>query len=205
MANMSESFPPDALFGVDGTQMPEPLPDPLGGSGRGTSGDTAQLPPFVLPPLPDASAIREAIDAVLGDDPTEPVDQDDAAAPASQPAGQSDAPNIGAVPQAVAPAEAGNRPAPHRSPVVAPVPPTPSSPQRPPRWRNLPPTPAQPRAPMPPADLRRRIRRQHIGLPLPTRSDGGATAALIILLILMAVLIYYIITGFLQSISNFLQ
>ncbi|MGH3587016.1 MAG: hypothetical protein ACRDQ0_11900, partial [Pseudonocardia sp.] len=63
---MTESFPSDALFGVDGTQMPEPLPDPLAGPWRGSWRDTDQLPPFVLPPLPDASAIREAIVAALG-------------------------------------------------------------------------------------------------------------------------------------------
>ncbi len=222
MATMSESFPSDALFGVDGTQMPELLPDPLAGPGRSAWRDTAQLPPFVLPPLPDASMIREAIAAALSDDPAEPVDQDDAAAPASQAAGQPNAPNAvapaeassaGAPAEAPAgpksseppPPDAGNRPASHQSAVVAPIPPTPSSPQRPPRQRNRSPMPAEPREPMPPADLHRRIRRERASLSLRTRSDGGATAVLIALLILMAFLLYYIITGFLQSISNFFQ
>lgn len=229
MATMTESFPSDALFGVDGTQMPELLPDPLAGPGRGPGQPAAPLPPFVLPPLPDASTFREAIAEALGDDPVQPADQGTATAPVSQAAEPSNTPNAdaeaappaaapsaappaaaaeeapapGAPSGAAPPTEAGNRPAAHHAVVAAPSHPAASSLRRLPRQRNRSSTPAEPREPMAPADLLRRIRRERIGVPLPASSDGGATAALIALLIFMVILIYYIVTGFLNTISSF--
>jgi hypothetical protein len=94
MATMSESTS-DALFGADGTQPPELLPDPPTGLGRGTWQGAPELPIYV-PPVLDDSALREAIAAALADDPTGPVDLDRAAAPAppaepgGSPAPQSD-------------------------------------------------------------------------------------------------------------------
>jgi hypothetical protein len=58
---------------------------------------------------------------------------------------------------------------------------------------------------VPPADLRRRIRRERVGLPLQTRSDGGATAFFLIVLIIIVLLLYFIITGFIASISSLFQ
>ncbi|HEU0087599.1 MAG TPA: hypothetical protein VFQ77_08105 [Pseudonocardiaceae bacterium] len=63
-----------ALFGPDGTELPDPLPvlpDPLTGPERGASWELSTLPaPPPPPPAPDVSAMREAISAVLAEDPS---------------------------------------------------------------------------------------------------------------------------------------
>ena len=57
MATVSEPMATsDALGGVDGTQLPEPLPvlaDPLTGLERGTWRYVPELPLHTLPPVPD--------------------------------------------------------------------------------------------------------------------------------------------------------
>lgn len=224
--------PSDALSGLDGTQLPDPLPtlpDPLARPEHGSWQATPEFPPFVLPPLPDASAIREAIAAALGDDFDDPGDITEATAqdPDAAPAPQAQAPateqpnaphaNVAvpppsatsagepAAPPAGGPSRTGgeDRSSP-RQPQVAT-----SMPATAPLRRSIgggtdypPPTPAAVRAPMPPADLRRRIRREQVGLPLLSRSDGGATAFFIVVSIIVVLMLYFIITGFLESISS---
>ena len=61
----------DALFGPDGTQLPDPLPvfpDALTGPAA-VARDQDRGEPLLLPPAPDAGAIQEAIAAALADDP----------------------------------------------------------------------------------------------------------------------------------------
>lgn len=246
--HMSEPMPPsDALSGLDGTQLPDPLPtlpDPLARPEQGTWQVAPEFPPFVLPPLPDASAIREAIAAILGDDfgatgdTRGAADQDSDAAPAPQAppqateqpnapqanvgvpppaatsAGEPAAPPAGApaAPPAGAPAAAPSRTggegrsSPRQPQVAAPMPATPSQPRRTGgSRRGRPPTAAAARAPVPPADLRRRIRRERVGLPERTRSDGGAAAFFIVTSIIIVLMLYFIITGFLESISSLFQ
>ena len=233
---MSEPVPPsDALSGLDGTQLPDPLPtlpDPLAGPEQATWQAAPEWQPLELPPLPDASAIREAIAAALGDDfgdtghTGETVDQDPPVAAAAQAASQATeqptAPraNVGVPPpsatsagEPAGPSTAGPSPtggeghsSPRQPQVAAPIPAIPSQPRRiGARLRNRPPAAAAARAPVPPADLRRRIRQERVGLPLQTRSDGGATAFFLIALIIVVLLLYFIITGFMAAISSLFQ
>lgn len=61
-----------ALFGADGTQLPDPLPvlpDVLTGPEHSAWLDSPEISPVPLPPLPDGRAMRAAIAAVLADDP----------------------------------------------------------------------------------------------------------------------------------------
>ncbi len=226
--------PSDALSGLDGTQLPDPLPtlpDPLAGPEQSTW-HTSEFPPFVLPPLPDASAIREAIAAALGDnygDTAPAADQDLDPAPAPQATEQPDAPqpNVGVpppsatssgepaappTPPAGAPAGGSSRTggeersSTHRPQMTAPIPATPSQPRRTGgglRYRPAKGTAA--REPVSPADLRRRIRGQRGGLSLRTSSDGGATAVFLVMSIIVLLMLYFIITGFIASISSFFQ
>ncbi len=230
----------DALFGDDGTWSPKPLPDPQTGLGRGTSRDAPELPPISLPPIPDASALREAIAAALGDDvgaPPGAVEQDPTAVPdvnapdvlkadvpkADVPKADVPMTNVAAPPHAApphaaapagapagaptgrpAPAKAGDRSSPHQPLVSALIPPAPSRPRRPVGPRYRPPMAGASRESGPGADLRRRIRRERVDLPLRSRSDGGATAFFLAVLIIIALLVYYIIISFLDSISRFL-
>ncbi len=129
---------PDALFGNDGTELPEVLPDP---SGRGDWRDSPVTPPLVLPVLPDMSMMREAIAAALADDPPRPVDQElDAAAqpsPAQPSPAQADAAQPGAAQPAAAQPSTGQPDAAHPADAqpraaqtqVAPPPPASSAPQ----------------------------------------------------------------------------
>lgn len=233
--------PSDALSGLDGTQLPDPLPtlpDPLAWPEQSTWQAAPEFPPFVLPPLPDASAIWEAIAAALGDDfgatgdTRGAADQDPDAAPAPepqpqpQPTEQPDAPqaNVGvpppaatsagepAAPPAGAPAAAPSRTggegrsSPRQPQVTAPMPATPSQPRRTGgNRRDRAPTAAAARALVSPADLRRRIRRERVGSPVRTRSDGGAAAFFIVTSIIIVLMLYFIITGFLESISSLFQ
>ncbi len=227
--------PSDALSGLDGTQLPDPLPtlpDPLAGPEQATWQAGSELPPFVLPPLPDASAIREAIDAALGDDVrgiAQAEDQDPGAAPAPQAEAQvaehSNAPkaNVGvsppaatsagepATPSAGAPAAGPwstgeqDRSSPRQPQLAAPMQTTPSQPRRIGRGMRYRSPAAASRQPVPPADLRRRIRRERVGLPLRTRSDGGAAAFFIVISIIVVVMLYFIVTGLIASVASLFQ
>ncbi|MGH3900449.1 MAG: hypothetical protein ACRDTA_19830 [Pseudonocardiaceae bacterium] len=78
----------DALFGADGTQAPEPLPDPS--SGRGSWRDAPALPPIPLLPVLDDSALRAAVAAMFDDDggaPAEAAERDPGAVPDGPQAG----------------------------------------------------------------------------------------------------------------------
>jgi hypothetical protein len=232
--------PSDALSGLDGTQLPDPLPtlpDPLARPEPGTWQAAPEFPPFVLPPLPDASAIREAIAAALGvdfgatGDTRGAADQHSDAASAPQATEQPNAPqaNVGVPPPAapsagepVVPPAAAPAPAPTAAPtaapsrtggegrstprqpqVAAPIPATPAQPRRTGgSRRDRSPTTAAASAPVSPAEMRRRIRQERVGLPERTRSDGGAAAFFIVTSIIVVLMLYFIITGFLESISS---
>ncbi|MGH3774745.1 MAG: hypothetical protein ACRDRR_03255 [Pseudonocardiaceae bacterium] len=223
----------DALSGFDGTQAPEPLADPSTWSGHRSWGDVPELPPMWMPPVMDDTALREAIAAVLGDDadaPPQEVDQDPPAAPApapapqAQPTGQPKAPdaNVADVKVAAPPhsttsagpsagvasgrhgTEAFGRSVPRPPPVSALIPPAPSHPRRPGGLRYRPPMAGASRESAPLTDLRRRIRRERVDLPLRSRSDGGATAVVLAILIIMVLLAYYVVTGFLDALSRLL-
>jgi len=63
-----------ALFGPDGTQLPEPatvLPDPL--VGPGTPAEWPPLPTAAPPPAPDQEAVRRAVEAALAQERTPPT------------------------------------------------------------------------------------------------------------------------------------
>lgn len=213
MATMSESTS-DALFGVDGTQSPEPLPDPSTGLGRGTWRGASELPPMYLPPVLDDSALREAVAAALADDPTEPVN-DHAAAPAppAEPGGPSapqpggsPAPSVGPASQATGSQVTGQPPASagaHPSPLIPPLfPSTPSRPRRSVGSRYRPPMAAAFRKPVPPTDLRRRVGRDRPGVPRSNTGNLALGAVLFVALVIAVILVYNIIIGFLESISR---
>ena len=224
----------DALFGADGTELPALRSDP---SGRSGWRDVPELPPLALPVIPDLDLTREAIAAALGEDPTGPVDQDPAAAPAQQPAAPSNvvppsvpqenvfptnvtptnvplvnappvnvtaslptssAPQAGGPPAAGAP---GHRP---RQAILTPVTPT-QPPRRPSGLRYRPPLAVGSRTPVQLVGLRRRDGRQGPGLPLQTRSNGGAGVFFLIALIIFGVLVYAIIAGIVESILRLFQ
>ncbi|MCA1671693.1 MAG: hypothetical protein LC799_05660 [Actinobacteria bacterium] len=174
----SESVPTsDALCGADGTQLPDPLPvlpDPLTGPEHSSWRDTPEIPPVPLPPVPDGRAMREAIAAVLGEDP---------AAPAGT-ASRSPQTHPQAVPVPGRPPV----PTPHRLQVPAPHRPQTSAPPR--AFTPIP----------PPADLRRRIGRESAG-PLQSRSSGGVRTGCVIALIIVGVVAFNIIAGAVQSVS----
>lgn len=100
--------------------------------------------------------------------------------------------------------EAGGRSTPRRPPVSAPIPPAPSHPRRPGGLGYRPPMAGGSRESAPLTDLRRRIRGERVDLPLRSRSDGGATAFILTILIIMGLLAYYVVTGFLDSLSRLL-
>ena len=214
MATVSEPMATaDALGGLDGTQLPEPLPvlvDPLTGLERGTGRDVPELPLFTLPPAPDLSAMREAITAALSDhptdDPTGPVDQHPAVVPAPQPAPQAtDQPNV---PGASDLGASVGVPPPAAASVGGPAGPPPTGVgDHSPAHRPLlsrPPMAAVSRKLAPQVDFRRRIRRERAGSLLGIRSNGGATALLLLMLIIISLLVYNIVTGFLEWVSGLL-
>lgn len=215
MATMSEPTS-DALFGVDGTQSPEPLPNPWTGQGRGTRRDEPELPPFALPPIPDLSAMREAIVAALSDDPPGPVDQDRAAAPASpaEPGGPptppaepggSPAPRAEPAPLATgqSPAGAATGSSSPSSPLAPPLfPSTPSRSRRTAGLRNRRSVADAFRKPVPSADLHRRVGHDRPGVPRSSPANLALGAVLFVSLIIVAVLVYYIIIGLLESMSR---
>jgi hypothetical protein len=204
----------DALFGVDGTELPEPLPDP---SGRGVSG----LPPLTLPALPNSRMTWEEIAAALGEDPTRPVNHDPGAAPAAPPGvTQTDTPPVPVpsvpVPPLTVPPVAPTAPLPaHSAPQAggAPAATAPAHPSRPvapmtvpsaqptPGLRYRPPLAVGSRMPRQ-FDLRRRVGRRGPGLPPSTRSNGGATLFFLVAFILCGVLTYGIIAGIVESLAR---
>jgi hypothetical protein len=205
----------DALFGVDGTELPELRSDP---SGRSAWRDAPGLPPLTLPAIPDLHVTREAIAAALGEDPTGPVDQDPGAAPVQQPAAPPSVPqanvpqaNVTApLPTSSAPQAGGPPPAGalgHRPRLIVPAPVPPAAPpRRPSGLRYRPPLAVGSRTPVQLGGLRRRrIGRQGPGLPLQTRSDGGAGIFFLIALIIFGILAYSIIAGIVESILRLFQ
>ncbi|MGH3722140.1 MAG: hypothetical protein ACRDRI_25525 [Pseudonocardiaceae bacterium] len=214
----------DALFGNDGTELPDP-------SGRAGWRDAPGLPPLTLPAIPDLSMTREAIAATLGADPAGPVDQDPGAAPAQRPAAVPSTPPAQVTPAQVAPAQVAQEPATQAN-MTAPLP-IPSAPQAggpppagSPGQRARPFAAAQPAAPPPRGpsgsrfrpplaigsrtpvrlgDLRRRISLQATRLPLPARADGGAAVFFFIAAIVCGILTYSIILGIVDSIVRLFQ
>lgn len=72
----------DALFGVDGTELPQPWADPSGrGGGRGP-----ELPPLTLPAIPGFGVTREEIAAAYSEGRTLLADQHHDPSSAQQPA-----------------------------------------------------------------------------------------------------------------------
>jgi hypothetical protein len=217
----------DALFGVDGTELPEPLSEP---SGRGVSG----LPPLSLPVLPGARMTREEVAAVLGEDPTRPADQDPDAASEAGPAQQGAAPpsatHSEVPPVSASPVGASSVPVPPvTTPPVAVTAPLPT-PSAPPPMAGAPGHSSRPVAPMMaplvqptpgkrsglryrpplavgsrmsgPLDLRRRVGRRGAGLPPNPRSNGGATLFFLVAFVIAGILTYEIIAGVVESLSR---
>lgn len=223
--------PSDALFGADGTQLPEPLSDPM--HWRGTWWETPELPAASLPPLPDTSVMREAIEAALREDPTDPVGQDPAAGLPPQPAGpvppvaqpnepqvpppatpSAQAPGVQA-PGVQAPRTAAPTPAPaQRGPRTGaasgrpsrPFVPGPaqSQPGRPAGWRYRPPLAGAFREPVSLAGFRRRIGLERPAARRKPHSGVGTPALFIITITLITfmVLLYQVATGIMETLSN---
>ena len=225
----------DALFGFDGTESPQLRSDP---SGRGGWRDSPELPPLMLPDIPNLHVTREEIAAALGEDLPGPVGHDPGAVPAQQPASppsvphapvphapvphanvphanvsQAHVPQVDVTAPQLAPSapQLGGPPAAggsgHRRLVVpTPVPPAqPSPPRRPSGLGYRPSLAVRSRTPVQLGDLRRRIGRQVPGLPLQTRSNGGASVFFLIALIIFGVLAYSIIVGIVESILRLFQ
>ncbi|MDQ4104178.1 MAG: hypothetical protein M3186_10875 [Actinomycetota bacterium] len=192
----------DALFGIDGTESPEVLPDP---SARAGWRDAPDLPPLVLPALPDASVIREAIAAALGEDPTRPVDLDlDASAQPHAAQVKAAQPNpttqVGGLPPGGSPSH--RTVAPSVTTTVASPGPLPRRTVRLPRYRT--PLAAASREPVPQIEFGRRATRRGPALPLRTRSNGGAGIALVMGLIIAGLLVYFIIAEIVESVTRLL-
>lgn len=202
----------DALFGVDGTQMPESFSAP---SNRRRAQDEPALPPFVLPPLPDSSVVREAMAAELDGDASGLLDQD---APTPQPPEAPDAAAAPAPPPNV-PSSNVTAPLPKQGPPQATMRPLPGPP-RPTRRAVQPPAPA-PAGPLPGkldrspyrppvargsrrvaqlGDLRRRV--SSTGLPVATRSNGGAGVFFVVAAVIFVVLGYEVIVGIVEAIAR---
>lgn len=177
----------DALFGVDGTEMPRLSSDP---SGRGAWRDMA-LPP--LPPIPELGMTREAIAAALGEDPPAQAGQEPAAAAPSAP------------PAAPAPPPTGPPSRPPRPAAAAPTITPASSPQRGPggpRYRGPLAIRSRPRVQL--RGPRRRVVLPGRGLPMQIRSNGGAGTFFVGVLIVFVTLLYFIIAGIVESIVRLL-
>jgi hypothetical protein len=204
----------DALFGVDGTELPEPLPDP---SGRGGSG----WPPLTLPALPNSRMTWEEIAAALGEDPTRPVNHDPGAALAAPPGitptdtFPAPAPSV-PVPPLTVPSVAPTAPLPAHSAPQAGGAPAATAPARP--SRSVAPTTVAPAQPTPDLryrpplavgsrmprqlDLRRRVGRRGPGLSPNPRSNGGATLFFLVAFIVCGVLTYGVIAGIVESLAR---
>ncbi|MBV9651262.1 MAG: hypothetical protein JO296_14155 [Pseudonocardiales bacterium] len=185
---MSEPWP-DALFGVDGTELPVP-------ADKSRRPQPAVPPPFVLPPIPPAGMTPEAVAAALGEETARTADQDPAAAAVpSETVPDAPPPDVAAPPPAPATPEAAGRSRAYnlRPVIAAPVP----AAQLPPRGRGG----QGYRQPLIDGsrslrDTGRRVVRR---LPTQTRSDGGAGAFFLIMAIVFAVLLYFIITGIVDA------
>lgn len=189
----------DALFGVDGTELPGLWRDQ---TGRGSWGDDSVPPPAPLPAIPDLNMTRERILAALGDDPGGPGPQEQAAAAGSPVAAAPSASQAPATAPAVAtppPDSAPSRQGPPAAITVSPA----QSPQRGPDGpgylRSMS-TRSLPRVKL--RSARRRARHPGRGVPTQTRSDGGAGAFFIIMVIVFAVLLYFIVSGIVESFAR---
>jgi hypothetical protein len=198
---MSEPWP-DALFGVDGTELPVP-PD------RSRRLEPAVPPPFELPPISQASMTPEAVAAALGEELPRSGDQDSTAAAAiassevAPSAAQSDVaaptPALAAAPLSARaiPQAAGRSRGYNIRPVIAAPVPAAQAPTRAhvgQRYRQ--PLIAGSRSLR---DTGRRVVRR---LPTQTRSDGGAGAFFLTMSIVFAVLLYFIISGIVEAFAR---
>jgi hypothetical protein len=181
---MSEPWP-DALFGVDGTELPVP-------SDRNRRPDAAVPPPFVLPPIPPLGMTREAIAATLGDDlagQPEPPTTPQASIAAPLP--------VAPIPQPeTRPAGAA---AYNQRPVIAPVSPAQPPPRGGGRLRYRQPLMDGSHSLQQLRNTRRLVVRR---LPTRTRSNGGAGAFFLAMSIVFAVLLYLIISGIVEAFAR---
>ncbi|HKS52076.1 MAG TPA: hypothetical protein VJS67_09435 [Pseudonocardiaceae bacterium] len=216
---MSEPWP-DALFGVDGTELPSL-------SGRGRQPDAAMPPSFVLPHIP-LGTTREEVAAAFGDEAQRPADQDPAAGSAAAgtagaAGGSAPAAGSGAMTTAVPPsaaaqattplpvtpgpapqlgssppagAAAGYNPRPEIGVRVAPVQPLPRSGSG---IRSRQQLMARSRSLEQLRNTRLRVARR---LPTHTRSNGGAGAFFLVMSITIAVLLYFIISGIVEAFAR---
>ncbi|MGH3791035.1 MAG: hypothetical protein ACRDRU_08475 [Pseudonocardiaceae bacterium] len=185
---------PDALFGVDGTELPDL-------SGRDDWRDVPQLPPLMLPAAPDTT-LQEAAVAAFAKSLTELVDQDPGMAPADR----------HTVPKpTITPVEATPQDLPQQPTVTAPLPAV-QGPPAPkvaggPGQRSSRPTAAVPIPPTPPrgpgrlVNLRGRVGPQDFGLRWQSQSrDGGASVVFVISLLVIVALLYAIITNIVDAV-----
>jgi hypothetical protein len=184
---MSESWP-DALFGVDGTELPVP-------SDRNRRPDAAMPPPFVLPPIPPLDMTREAIAATLGEDlPGQP---DPAAVPTTPQASVAAPLPVAPVPQPETPPSGA--PAYNQRPIIAPVSPAQPPPRGGGRLRYRQQLMAGSRSLEQLRATRRLVVRR---LPARTRSNGGAGVFFLVMSIVFAVLLYFIISGIVEAFAR---
>jgi hypothetical protein len=171
---MSEPWP-DALFGVDGTELPVP-------SDRNRRPDAAVPPPFVLPPIPPLGMTREAIAATLGDDlagqPDPPVGPTTAQASVAAPLPVAPIPQPETRPAGAAAynQRRGGGRLRYRQPLM-------DGSHSLQQLRNT----------------RRLVVRR---LPTRTRSNGGAGAFFLAMSIVFAVLLYLIISGIVEAFAR---
>jgi hypothetical protein len=198
---MSEPWP-DALFGVDGTELPVP-------SDRSRRLEPAVPPPFELPPIPQPSMTPEAVAAALGEEPPRSGDQDSTAAStvaASEVVPSAVQSDIAAPTAAAAAAPLAARATPQaagrsrgynvRPVIAAPVPAAQAPPHARVGQRYRQPLIAGSRS------LRNTGRRVVRRLPTQTRSDGGAGAFFLTMSIVFAVLLYFIISGIVEAFAR---
>ena len=183
---MSEPWP-DALFGVDGTELPVP-------SDRNRQPDAAMPPPFVLPSIPPLDMTREAIAATLGDDL--PAQPNPAAAPTTPQASVAAPLPVAPIPQPETPPS--RAPGYNQRPVIAPVTPAQPPPHGGGRLRYRQPLMAGSHSLEQLRNTRLVVRR----LPARTRSNGGAGAFFLVMSIIFAVLLYFIISGIVEAFAR---
>jgi hypothetical protein len=220
----------DALFGPDGTQLPEPqpvLPDPLVGPGTAGTTDlygpaTPQLPPTRPVPLPsglDPAAMREAIRAALGDEPTmrqppQPTQQ----APVQQAHSQQGQPQPGQPQHRPQPGQQQAHPQQAQPQQAQPVEPPldslrtpPSGIPVPPGYRQLPPAAARGAGPPPqrpgvPLPVQRRAAMQRAREPAHVTDrrspSGGGWIGCVVLLIFIAIVVYNLISALVDAFTG---
>lgn len=185
----------DALFGVDGTELPRLYRDP---TGRDSWSDVSVPPPVPLPAIPELNMTREAIAAALGDDPGGPGAKERPAAAGSPPAAAAPTSSQTTV---TAPSPAASAPSRQGPPAVS-ISPA-QSPQRGPGGpgyvRSLS-TKSLPRVTL--RSSRRRAGHPGRGLPTQIRSNGGAGAFFVVMVIVFAVLLYFIVSGIVESFAR---